>query len=42
VDHKKLRKFAQTYAYPRISKKYMQPAVEELLKRMEAKKNLTG
>jgi glycosyltransferase involved in cell wall biosynthesis len=39
VDHKKLRKFAQTYAYPRISKKYMQPAVAEMLKRMEAKRN---
>ena len=38
VDHKKLRRFAQTYAYPRVSKKYMQPAVDELLKRMEAKK----
>jgi glycosyltransferase involved in cell wall biosynthesis len=38
VDVKKLRRFAQTYAYPRISKKYMQPALDELLARMEARK----
>jgi glycosyltransferase involved in cell wall biosynthesis len=38
VDVKKLRRFAQTYAYPKVSKKYMQPAVDELLKRMEARK----
>lgn len=38
VDVKKLRRFAQTYAYPRVSKKYMQPAVNELLARMEARK----
>jgi glycosyltransferase involved in cell wall biosynthesis len=38
VDVRQLRKFAQTYAYPKISKKYMQPAVAELLKRMEARK----
>jgi glycosyltransferase involved in cell wall biosynthesis len=39
VDRKKLRRFAQTYAYPRVSKKYMQPVVAELLMRMEAKRN---
>jgi glycosyltransferase involved in cell wall biosynthesis len=38
VDHKKLRRFAQKYAYPKISEKYMQPAITELLNRMEAKK----
>jgi glycosyltransferase involved in cell wall biosynthesis len=37
VDRKKLRHFAQTYDYKRVSKKYMQPAVAELLNRMEAK-----
>jgi glycosyltransferase involved in cell wall biosynthesis len=37
VDHKKLRRFAQTYATPKISKKYMQPAVAELIERVKDK-----
>lgn len=34
----KLREFAETYDFRVVSEKYMQPAVEELLARMEAKK----
>jgi glycosyltransferase involved in cell wall biosynthesis len=37
VDRKKLRRFAQTYATPKISKKYMQPAVAELIERVKDK-----
>jgi glycosyltransferase involved in cell wall biosynthesis len=38
VDRKKLRRFAQRYAYQKVSDKYMQPGLTELLNRMEAKK----
>lgn len=38
VDSRKLRRFAQTYDFTKVSKKYMEPAVNELLKRMEAKR----
>lgn len=37
VNSKKLRRFAQTYDYKKVSKTYMQPAVAELLSRMEEK-----
>jgi glycosyltransferase involved in cell wall biosynthesis len=37
VDSKKLRRFAQTYATPKISKKYMQPVVAELIDRVKDK-----
>lgn len=40
VNSTQLRRFVRTnYSVPRVSKKYMQPAVEELLKRMDAKRN---
>lgn len=39
VNGKKLRQFARTnYDYSKVSKKYMQPAIAELLDRMEAKR----
>jgi glycosyltransferase involved in cell wall biosynthesis len=37
VDRKKLRRFAQTYAPAKVSKKYMQPALAELIDRVKDK-----
>ena len=37
VDRKKLRRFAQTYSTPKVSKKYMQPALAELIDRVKDK-----
>jgi glycosyltransferase involved in cell wall biosynthesis len=39
VDSRKLRRFAQSYDKDKVAKKYMAPAVDELLERMRVKKN---
>jgi glycosyltransferase involved in cell wall biosynthesis len=42
VNRAKLRKFAKTYDYKTVSKTYMQPAIAELLDRMDEKRPKRG
>jgi glycosyltransferase involved in cell wall biosynthesis len=37
VDHQQLREFAETYDFRKVSVEFMQPVVDELLKRMAAR-----